>query len=104
MILCRWRVNSARVTVELKVLGFFAGDYVNIITPVTVDDGAPVAELLSAARAARVLPKHLYSHLRRTRKSYGVMLNGETLSAGGRRKLRLRGGDSISFFSALSGG
>ncbi len=96
--------KPAEVSVELKIVGFMAGEYMNIIGRITVPDDCSLAALLKKARSSGAIPRALYSILASPPAVISVLINGEAMPPRDRGGVRLHSGDSVSFFSASTGG
>jgi hypothetical protein len=96
--------KSAEVSVELKIIGFIAGEYMNVIGHVSVPDDCSLGSLLKHARSSGAITRGLYRHLASLPAVISVLINGEPLQLRDRGGVRLHGGDSVSFFSASTGG
>lgn len=92
------------ISIELKIIGFMGGEYVNIIGRVSVPDESPLSVLLKRARAGGMVPDALSRRLRSLPPEISVLVNGDPLPPRSRSAARLRDGDSVSFFAASSGG
>ncbi len=103
MILFR-KKPRARITVELKIIGFFLGEYVNVVAKLAMDEGCSPSRMLREAREEGLISPALHAHLRRHRRAFSFQRNGELLPPGSYRRARLAAGDSLLVFSALSGG
>ena len=98
------RSTSADVPVELKIVGFMGGEYMNIIGRVNVPEGCSLELVLKRASSSGSIPRSLYRFLARPPAFISVLINGEPLPAMKRSSARIHGGDSVSFFTATTGG
>ncbi|MBP7737034.1 MAG: MoaD/ThiS family protein [Spirochaetes bacterium] len=96
--------KPADISVELKVVGFMAGEYTSIIGHVPVPDECSLGGLLKKARSSGTITAALYRLLASAPAGVSVLVNGEPLPPRRRGGVRLHGGDSVSFFSASTGG
>ncbi|MBN1534892.1 MAG: MoaD/ThiS family protein [Spirochaetes bacterium] len=94
----------ATVPVELKIIGFFGGSYVHLITPADAPEGGTLTGLLHLSFLSGRIEKGLYRALKRGGRGIAVMVNGEPARDRPFRRLRLHQGDSVLFYNAVAGG
>lgn len=94
--------RKGRIRVEAKVMGILGGDYVSVITPLTLPRGARVKTLVRALLQGGHVDKATYSTLKRLRPPLRVLINGEDAPRG--RRAGLEDGDTVSIFTPLVGG
>jgi thiamine biosynthesis protein ThiS len=97
------KTSQPRISVELKIIGFFYGEYINILDKVTIDQGCSPSDLLRASRKSGLVSPDLYKHLRNIKK-YVIQCNGEVIPTENVSKTSLVDGDSILIFSFVAGG
>ncbi len=98
------RHQSPLIEVELKIIGFFLYEYVNIVTRINIKAGGSPSDVVRAASDSGELPERLSYYLNKYRRDLTLLLNGEPLRSGRFRKGCLKNYDSMLIFFPLSGG
>ena len=93
-----------QIEVELKIIGFFLDEYVNVVTRITIRSDSSLADIVRAAYDMGIVSMRLSSYLNTNLRELSVLLNGEAFSSGGFRRTCLQNSDSVLIFSPLSGG
>lgn len=58
------KTTQPRISVELRIIGFFCGEYIHILDKVTIDQGCSPSDLLRVSRKTGLVSPDLYTHLR----------------------------------------
>lgn len=98
------RQPRSRIDVELKIIGFFLDEYVNIITRINIRSGDSPADMVRAACDMGKVSERLLFYINKNRGELTLLLNGEILPSGSFRKGRLNNYDSMLIFFPISGG
>lgn len=98
------RQPRPQIDVELKMIGFFLDEYVNIVTRIKIKSESSPVEMLLAARDTGIVSKRLYSYLNRKRREIPVLINGQAIPGNDLKKACLHSCDSVLIYSPLSGG
>lgn len=94
--------QKGQIRVEAKVMGLLGGDYLSVVTPLTLPRGANVKTLVRALLQGGHVDKATYSTLKRLRPPLSVLINGENAARGGRAGLEE--GDTVTILTPLVGG
>ncbi|TAL39309.1 MAG: hypothetical protein EPN93_01875 [Spirochaetes bacterium] len=100
----RHKDPPAEIEVEMKIIGFIAGEYVSVVTRVTMAEGDSPAALLCSSRDAGIISPSLYTQIHHNRKWFVMQRNGEVLPPKDFTRAKLTQSDSVLFFSIVTGG
>ncbi|MEW6439547.1 MAG: MoaD/ThiS family protein [bacterium] len=95
--------KQERICVEAKVMGVLGGNYVSVVTALSLARGATVKTMLKALLEGGHVDETTYAAVKSLKPPLRILINGEDATGRGRRA-GLAHGDTVSIFTPLAGG